>query len=353
MNLLKRKSPRLIAFVLAAGYGTRLRPLTYFIPKPLLPIRGEAVVGHTLRSLARLGCESAILNLHHMGDAISGYFGPEYHGLPISYSREEQILGTLGALFPLREHLAQADLVLLVNGDTLCDWPWKKLIRQHLRTEADATLLLHKRLPNQALGGPVGVDRESRVVQLRSSEPIAKVARHHVFMGAHVLAPHLLGRLTGESMDIIGDLYIPLLRENRRIQAVVTARKWHDLGTPERYLAASLDWARRGKLPGLGRGGLSSLQSEIDENASLSRAFVGEDAVVQAQARVEESIVLDGAVVSTGCVIRGSIIGPGVEIPAAARIEQRMVTSIRSGSQPGPRDSVMGDLVYTPMASSD
>ncbi len=290
-----------------------------------------------------------MLNLHHLGGAISEHFGPEYHGLPITYSPEEVIQGTLGALYPRREHLAQADLVLLVNGDTLCSWPWKAMIRKHLRSGADATLLLHRRQPQETLGGPVGVDARGAVVQLRDSEPVGEVTRRHLFAGAHILASRLLDRIEKRPSDIVGDLYIPLLREKGRIHSVVTARKWHDLGTPERYLQASLDWARRRKLPGFGSRGVVSSLAVIDDTASVQRAVVEERAIVRSEARIEGSVLLSGAIVPSGCTIRGSIVGPGVELPAAANIERRMVTRVRSGYQPGARDSVMGDLVYTPL----
>ncbi len=342
------KVPRLRALVLTAGFGSRLRPLTYFLPKPLLPVCGEAVAGHTLRQLARFGCESAVLNLHHLGDAISEHFGSTHHGLEISYSREEEIQGTLGALYPVRDLLAEADLVLLVNGDTLCSWPWKAMIRQHLKSGADATLLLHRRSPRESQGGPVGVDARGAVVQLRDCEPIAEVAKRYLFMGAHILAPRLLERIDQGPGDIVGDLYIPLLKEQGRIHSVVTARRWHDLGTPERYLTASLDWARGRRLPGF-RPSVVSPRAEVAESATVHRAVVEAEAVVQDEARIERSVVLPGAIVSAGCAIRSSIIGPGVELPAAASIEHRMVTKFRSGCQPGARDSVMGELVYTPL----
>ncbi len=343
------KIPRLRALVLTAGFGSRLRPLTYFLPKALLPICGEAVAGHTLRQLARFGCESAVLNLHHLGDAIREGFGSTYHGLPIAYSHEEEIQGTLGALYPVRGLLAEADLVLLVNGDSLCSWPWKAMIRHHLRSGADATMLLHRRPPREVLGGPVGVDTRGDVVQLRDAEPTGEVAKRHVFMGAHVLAPHLLERIAEKPADIVSDLYIPLLREKGRIHGVVTGRKWHDLGTPERYLEASLDWARSRRLPGFRPNGVISPLAGIDAAATIHRSVVEAGAVVQGDARVEQSVLLSNAVVPAGCTVRGSIVGPSVELPVAARIEHRMVTRVRSGYQPGGRDSVMGDLVYTPL----
>ncbi len=342
-------SPRLRALVLTAGFGTRLRPLTFFLPKVLLPVGGEAVAGHTLRRLARFGCESAVLNLHHLGDAVKEHFGSEYCGLPIVYSHEEEIQGTLGALYPVRDRLMEADLVLMANGDSLCAWPWKRMIRQHIKSGADATMLLNRRPPREAQGGPVGVDARGAVVQLRDSEPIGEVAKRHLFMGAHVLAPRLLEKIEEKPADIVGDLYIPLLKEKGRIHGVVTARRWHDLGTPERYLAACLDGSRGRRLPGFRTSGAISPVAQVDETASVHRTMVAQQAVIGGEARIEHSVLLAGAVVPGGCTIRRSIIGPGVELPDAARIEHRMVTRVRSGYQPGARDSVMGDLVYTPL----
>ena len=117
--------------MLAAGKGERLRPLTLRLPKPLLPVGGEAVAGRTLRALARAGVEAAALNLHHLGDAVRDHFGERYAGLPLTYSEEPELLGTSGALPPLAEFFAPADLILIVNGDSLCDWPFEELIRAH------------------------------------------------------------------------------------------------------------------------------------------------------------------------------------------------------------------------------
>ncbi len=343
------KITRSRAFVLTAGYGSRLRPLTLFLPKPLLPICGEAVAGHTLSQLARLGCECAVLNLHHMGHAISDHFGSNYRGLELYYSKEEEIQGTLGALYPIREFLADCELVMLVNGDSLCDWPWKNMIRQHLKSGAEATLLLNRRPPKSSQGGPVGVDARGAVVQLRDSEPIGEVAKRHLFMGAHILAPQLLKEILEGPGDIVGDLYIPLLQEKRLIQGVVTGRRWHDLGTPERYLTASMDWTRSLSLPGFRPNSVISPEAQVSEDATIHRAVIEARVIVQAEARVEESVILSAATVPSGCTVRKSIIGPGVALPAAASIEHRMVTRIRSGDPPGPKDTVMGDLVYTPL----
>src|SRR5258708_22735936 len=100
---------RIRALVLAAGLGTRLRPLTEQIPKPLLPVRGVPILGHTLTQLADFGCEAAAVNLHYLGEPIRWRFGEAFAGMPLTWSNEPEILGTLGALHPLEEFFAPSD----------------------------------------------------------------------------------------------------------------------------------------------------------------------------------------------------------------------------------------------------
>ncbi|HEY9420464.1 MAG TPA: nucleotidyltransferase family protein, partial [Thermoanaerobaculia bacterium] len=139
--------------MLAAGLGTRLRPLTSHTPKPLLPVRGVPILGHTLAQLAAIGCEAAAINLHYLGDQIRQRFGESHAGMSLTWSEEPELLGTLGALHPLKEFFAPADLVLLVNGDSLCQWPLRKLVRRHLAAGARATLLLASRPDPAQFGG--------------------------------------------------------------------------------------------------------------------------------------------------------------------------------------------------------
>src|SRR5262245_15471539 len=120
--------PRVRAVVLAAGLGTRLRPLTATLPKPLLPVLGRPLIAWTLDRLAAAGIEATAINLHHCAGAIPDALGDRFAGMPLVYSHEPEILGTLGALHPLRDFVAPADLVVLVNGDSLCRWPFEELI---------------------------------------------------------------------------------------------------------------------------------------------------------------------------------------------------------------------------------
>ena len=235
---------RLRAVVLAAGLGTRLRPLTGTQPKPALPVAGVPVAGRTLALLARAGCEAAAVNLHHLGDRMRAALGNSVGGMPLVYSEEREVQGTLGALWPLREFCAAADTLLVINGDSLCRWPLARLLRAHRRGAAAVTLLLSSRADPAEFGGGVGVGHDGGIVTFGGATG-ATVARRRVFAGAHVLEPRRLEGLTAGPADFISALYRPLLERGERIAGVETRRPWQDLGTAERYRRAVFEFLFR------------------------------------------------------------------------------------------------------------
>lgn len=341
---------RFCALVLAAGFASRLRPLSHHIPKPLLPVCGEPVAGRTLRQLQQAGCKLAALNLHHLPKAIERTFGDSYLGMPLIYSLEEEIQGTLGALHPLRQALGEYDALVLVNGDSLSDWPFRKLMRRHVRSGADVTLLLQKVASTEEFQGGVGLDSTGQVVQLRSARAVGSVVRRAVFAGAHVISPRLLERIEPGRADIVADFYIPHLAEQGTIASCLTACRWHDLGTPRRYLRACLEW-RRGRWPlrFFRVGSWLAPSAKVAESSRVQRSVVEADAVVEERASVEETLVLPKARVGRGAAIVHCLVGPGVTVPAGARIEGSMINRAPVGYQPDSGESVLGNLVYTPI----
>lgn len=345
---------RIRALVLAAGLGTRLRPLTEQLPKPLLPVRGVPLLGHILTQLAAFGCEAAAVNLHYLGEPIRQRFGDAHAGMPLTWSEEPEILGTLGALHPLKEFLSPADLVLLVNGDSLCRWPLRRLVRRHLAGEARATLLLASRPDPAAFGGGVGVDRAGRILSFRPGDPEqGPVARRYVFAGAHVFAPDLLAQVGPAKADIVRDLYIPMVEAGERIASVLFAGRWHDLGTPQRFLDATLDWARAEGPERLWRRSWVSPEASLDAGAQVRTVSIEAGARVGEEARVERSILLPGARIGKGCVVRESILGFGAAVPPGTWVERRIIMPQLAGFSPGLDDSVVGGAVYTPFGRDD
>lgn len=318
------------------------------MPKPLLPVRGTAVGAVTLERLRRAGCEAVALNLHYLADEVRRGFGDEYRGMPLVYSEEEEILGTLGALAPLREFFAGCDEVLLVNGDSLCRWPLVKLLRRHRRTGAAATLLVSRRVDPAEYGGGIAVDRRGRVRGFRAGDDPEGVKRR-VFLGAHVLSVELLERAPEEFSHIVHDLYEPLLSEGREIQTVASGRPWHDLGTPRRYRDAVIGGGvAAGPLERFRRTWTAS-DADIHFSAGLQRSTVEAGCVVGPNVRLRDTLLLPGSRVGEGSRLDGCLVGPGAVVPPETRIRDRMVCRRSAAGTVPVGSSIVGDLLYAPL----
>jgi mannose-1-phosphate guanylyltransferase len=334
------------ALVLAAGYGARLRPLTDHTPKPALPVLGLPMLAHTLRRLAAVGVVDVAVNLHHLDAQIPERLAG-VPGLPeVRYSFEESLLGTLGALAPLRGFFADARAVLIVNGDSLCRWPIRRLLRRHFRCGAAATLLLTTRAAPARYGGGVGIDRDRNVVSFRAGGSPDGATVRRVFAGAHALSPRLLERLPEGPSDSIADLYEPLLREGSKLATCATGRRWHDLGTPRRYLegvvAAGRPWHRWPHR-------WVHEEARVAPGARLRGVVVEAGASVAAGARLDRCLLLPGARVEASCVLEDVIVGFAAEIPPRTRVAGRLVTRERSDATAPAHSSRLGQLWYTPL----
>ena len=296
-------------------------------------MRGQPVAARTIEELARAGCRAVAVNLFHCGDDVRQALGDEQAGIPITYSQEALLLGTLGALWPLREFLRPADLAVIVNGDSLCRWPIKRMIRHHLRHGAASTLLVSKSIDPRPFGGGITVGKRGRVVSMRPTQPRSQDQHCRLFMGAHVFSPELLGRLKQGPANFVPDLYEPMIAKGEMISSVSTGRRWHDLGTPQRYLAGVLAWGRK-------RGWVSP-RADVARRVKLRRAVIEAGVRIEAGCEISGAVILEGARIGKGSRVRSSIVGPAVELPANTSVDGRMVTVVREGDEDAKGASVL------------
>lgn len=322
-------SRRLRALLLAAGKGERLRPLTAALPKPLLPVAGRPLIAHTLEALVAAGCEAIAVNLHHLGEAIAAAVGESWRGVPIRYSREPEILGTLGAVAPLADFFAGCDALVLVNGDSLCRWPLADLVERHFRSGAAATLLTAERADPAEFGGGLALDGGGDVLAFRGGLLTARLARRRaVFAGAHLWQPRLVERARPLFSDSVRDLFEPLLAEGERIATLATRRPWFDLGTPARYLEAARAWA----LSPLAAGeNFVAAGAAIAAGADVRGAVLETNSAVAAGATLRSCLLLPGARVGAGARLIETIVGPGVELPPGSEATGMLFTRDAAG----------------------
>ncbi|HAP39092.1 MAG TPA: hypothetical protein DCQ94_04955, partial [Nitrospira sp.] len=180
------------AMILAAGLGTRLRPLTDVTPKPLLPVAGTPMIVWNLLLLKRHGIRDVVINLHHLGDMIRQALGDgSALGMRLIYSYEPVILGTGGGIKQAEPHF-QGEPVLVLNGDTLFELDLGAVMAFHRERAAAATLVLRQD-PDAARWGLVEVTDRAEIVRITGrgrSAPTVTAAR--MFAGIHILHPRLL-----------------------------------------------------------------------------------------------------------------------------------------------------------------
>jgi mannose-1-phosphate guanylyltransferase len=282
--------------ILAAGFGTRLRPLTDELPKPLVPVGDRAAVAHIADHLAKAGIAEAVLNTHHLADA----FTPRrIASLPLRLRviHEPSILGTAGGVANAASLLGKGDAILW-NGDILADVDIAALLDIHRAARAPATMVIAPRPRGE---GTVGVDVTGAIVRLRG-ELFGDEVSGGDFLGIYAIGSALRARLPREGC-LIGDGCLPALRAGERIASFPVTTEWDDIGSIASYLRANRRW--------LGRVGQGN--------------HVGEGAVIAAGVTIEDSVIGAGAELRGHGIVRRAVIWPGA--CAEAPLDDVVVTT--------------------------
>lgn len=224
------------AMILAAGLGTRLRPLTDTTPKALLPVRGRPLIYYSLDLLKRHGITEVLVNLHHLGEMIEKELGDGRKlGMKISYSWELQVLGTGGGVKKGEAFFEGRDFIVM-NSDILIDVDLKDLCRFHREKRAAATMVLKLR-DKKSTETPVQSKEDGRIASIGTISPTAP---SHLYTGVQVLGPSLLKYLPPDQPScLIRQGYQPALAAGERIFGYLYEGPWQDVGTRENYRKSS------------------------------------------------------------------------------------------------------------------
>jgi mannose-1-phosphate guanylyltransferase len=230
--------------ILAAGAGTRLRPHTDVLPKPMLPVRGRPTLEWIVLWLAHHSVRDIIINLHHHPEPVMAYFGTgERWGVKLTYSVEETLLGTAGGLKRVG-HLF-GDSFVVAYGDVLTDLDLGALMTFHeaCPREPHVTLSLHE-AENPWECGVVEMDADRRVVRFVEKPPREAVFSTLVSAGVLVMDPTILRHIPDGISDLGRDLLPALLRSGLAVYGQPIARDEYllDMGTPHKYLRAQREW---------------------------------------------------------------------------------------------------------------
>jgi NDP-sugar pyrophosphorylase family protein len=311
--------------ILAAGLGTRLRPLTWTLPKPMVPLCNRPLVDWAVESFLGAGISELVVNLHYLPEAIESHLTSRYASrASLAFSFEPEILGTGGALRRVRPLLEDAGEFFVVNGDTVQFPRYHDLRDARRRAEAIAALTL-RHAPDGDRFTPVWLD------QGRLTGFGAGTGEALMFSGSHFISTRLFERFPDrEVFGIVDAVYQPILSEGREaIAAIVDDGLWFDVGTPQRYLAASTSL-----LSAMERGVLSEPAGSSLRDGSLfdDTAFVRGNAtasVAGARSRVDgvlrESILWEDCVVGRGVTLERCIVGSGVVLDRPGRWQDAII----------------------------
>jgi mannose-1-phosphate guanylyltransferase len=311
------------AFVLGAGLGTRLRPLTESLPKPLVPLWNKPLLTYAFDHLrADLGVESFLVNTHHCPEAYGVAFPEgEYEGLPVAFRHEPVLLDTAGGIANARDWLGAAeagDSFAVYNGDILTDLPLGPAAEAHDRSGALVTMVLRGggSLANVAFDAASG-----RVEDIRDLLGASPSVPRYQFTGIYLVRRAFLDWLKPGKIESVVLPLVEAIRAGQRVAGVLADEGcWSDLGKREDYLDASVLLANDAGFPRYGRHPKSIRIHPAARVAPSARvdtvSVVGADCVIDAGADIRESICWPGSRVETGAKLRRCVVRTGMVAPA-------------------------------------
>lgn len=317
------------AVVLVGGFGTRLRPLTSTIPKPMLPVGHLPIIERLVANLARSGVTEVTLALGFKPEPFVAAFPDGVcAGIDLRYAVEPEPLDTAGAIRFAAEAAGIDDTFVVVNGDVLTDLDVAALVRFHREHGAEATIHLTP-VPDPSAFGVVALDADGKVERFIEKPAPGTAPSNLINAGTYVLEPSVLARIPAGQKVSIERVTFPAVVADGGLFAMATDDYWLDTGRPDLYLQANLD--------------------VVDGRRRHDHCdAVHADALVAADAVVQSSVVGARAVVGAGATLRNSVLLPDAVVGAGAVVADSVVMG-RVGEGAELRNSVLGaDGVVAP-----
>lgn len=341
------------AMILAAGLGTRLRPLTDQCPKPLLPMVLSPILDHILRQLQQARVNEVVINLHHQAEQLIQWLGDGRRwGMRLHLSPEEEILGTAGALKHAADWL-QGEPFWLINADVLAHYDFATIWQWHCERDAMVTMVVRPD-PAARQYGAVIVDGDDCVCQIagRPSLEVPASGNETMFVGAQVVSPRVLDWIEPEQfVTTTGDVYPELIAAGERILGYPYGGYWMDVGVPQRYLQAhwdliggalGTDW--RAALPAGTRVILDGDDEAVRDGVKIvSPVVIGPGCEISPEAELGPYAVVGAECrVGRGAIVRESVLWDRAEIGEKAVVERSILGSdVQVGSEKQLLDTVL------------
>jgi len=318
------------ALILAGGKGTRLRPLTVYTPKPIVPVLNRPLLLYQIEILARAGITDIKLSLSYQPDKIEGILGDgSEFGVNLEFITESSPLGTGGAYKFAAD--GSRDAMVVFNGDVLTDLDVSKLIEFHRKKKADATIALAP-VDDPSAYGLVETDGDGKVrcfVEKPSAEECAGISANTINAGIYILEPTILDLVpANESTSFEYKVFPEILKKGLGFYGFNLGKNyWRDIGTPASYLAVHRD---------LLRGSVKTAKPDQSRADIATKAFVD-----------KHSVVGEGCVIKPNARVVNSVLGPGVHIDEKSVVEDSVIWAhTRVSTFAEVRGAVIGRSCY-------
>jgi NDP-sugar pyrophosphorylase family protein len=301
------------AVVLVGGEGTRLRPLTYTTPKPLLPIANVAFLERQLTWLGAHGVDEVVLSLGYLPDAFTDHFADERFGdIKLRFVVEKEPLGTAGGIRFAAEGIDER--LVVCNGDILTDLDLGAMVRFHAARGAAATIHL-ARVADPSAFGVVPTRDDGEVVAFVEKPPRDQAPTDWINAGTYVLEPEVLDRIPPRlNVSIERETFPRMLDRPRRLFAMHSDAYWLDIGTPQKYLQAQLEVTIDASASLAGPSVIGA-GARIGPGARVEASMIGRSAGVGEGASVLRSVLLPGVVIDAGVATKDEVVGPEAVLP--------------------------------------
>ncbi|MCL2102935.1 MAG: sugar phosphate nucleotidyltransferase, partial [Syntrophorhabdaceae bacterium] len=320
------------AVVMAGGFGTRLRPLTESLPKPMAYVANRPMMEHIVRLLGRQGVREQEVLLYFFPEKISSYFGDgSSWGVSMNHITAEGDYGTAGAV--KSSEAALNETFLVISADIITDFDLVRAIEFHKEQKAAVTIVL-TRVSNPLQYGIVVTEEDGRIVRFLEKPSWSEGFTDTINTGIYIIEPEVLSLIPSKkNFDFSKNLFPLMMKRKDRLFGYVADGYWKDVGNLDEYLNVHLDilagkvkidfdgtQARERKV-WIGEG------SRVDYTTDLENVLLGRDCVVGAGASLKNVVIGDGCVVEEGAVIQSSVLWPRVFVGKGARIHENIVGS--------------------------
>ncbi len=324
------------AVIMAGGFGTRLRPLTLGLPKPMVPMANRPMMEHIVKLLGKHGFDHILSLLYFQPEAITGYFGDGTDfGVKMEYLRAEDDYGTAGSVRNAGDFIGD-ERIIIISGDVLTDFDLSAVMRFHEERDSVATMVL-THMENPLQYGVVITDDNGRITRFLEKPTWGEVFSDKVNTGIYVLEPEVVNMIPYRKFyDFSKDLYPRLLKDDAPMYGYTADGYWRDVGNIHEYMQAHRDLLAgnveielsKNELQHQGATLWIGKNQDVDDRAKFEGVVIlGDDVSIESNATLSNCTIGDNTRIGSDAVVKDSVVWDGVDVGPGTRLTDAMVLS--------------------------